>query len=156
MIGSIVCFLVVSKINIIRLNIPYNLIIVGLYTLLQGSSIANMVVTLSSYKINPDIISMVIKNAGYSILILVLTILLSFIPSKIIDLTSNPFGFSLQYILEILTVILFLDVLPWNSNLPYLKSVSESCTLILFTIYLIYDSQLVIGGKYKQRHYKTD
>ena len=156
MIGSICCALLINKVKAVRLKVPLNFIILSIYTLLQSIVTANMIVNATSKTTASVAYTWILKNVKYNLAILFMVILVSFIPSKILDVTYNPFGYASQHLLEAFSLIIFIDMLPQSVDVPYFKFFSNFIKLFLFSYYMLFESQRIIGGKFKQIEYKAD
>ena len=136
----------------LRLNAPWNVVVLGFFTICKSIFIAATAVSKSA---RPALINSIHDNLKVicTSFLLGIGILCSFIPSTAFDLTINPFGKYFIHVLQSLVLLLLVNPTFIKNGVPYVHPVSTILTITLFSLYLLYDCSLIAGGKHRVRAY---
>lgn len=119
---------------------PINFILLGVFTLLQS-----IMVGIFARLVDPELVYL---GAVHTLSVFLAITLYSFQPVPRYDLTN--FGGVLLVSLTSLTVATFLNAF---YSVPFVSNLLSASAAALFAIYLLYDTQLIVGGKHHKRKY---
>ena len=122
----------------LRFNFPINYLLLGVFTLCQSLSVGTLV---SFYRVKEVLLATL--QTGIAVLGLTLY---AFQPNPKFDLT--PFGSSLFVGLLLLLSTSILSIL--FPQLPMNQKVLSAGGAFLMGLFLVYDTQLIVGGKHKK------
>lgn len=124
----------------LRHQFPLNLLVLGVYTLCQSTILGTVTSTMDQ--------KLVCAGAMHTLVVFLGMTLFAFQPNPKYDLT--PFGTFLLNSLLALTVGV---VASSFFRIPITSSLWSGLSAILFSVYIAYDTQLIVGGRHKKRAY---
>lgn len=147
MVGSAICSYAVLFALIgnsrIRLQFPINVILLGIYTILQSITIG-----MFSLFFDPKLFCL---GSVHTLVAFAAITLYSFQPNPKLDLTSK--GAVLLTSLFAVTVGSFLGIF---FKMPLLDNLLSAALAIIFASYIAYDTQMIVGGKHHKHAYGKD
>ena len=127
----------------LRFKVPYNFALLSLFTFSQSISVATIV---SFYKVKQVLLAL--AQTGTAVLGLTLY---AFQPNPKYDLT--PFGSSLFLALTIFMMTTLMGI--FFPKVAMNEKILSGVGAFIFGLFLIYDTQLIVGGKHKKGQIST-
>jgi len=124
----------------LRYHFPLNLLVLGIYTLCQSTILGTVTSTMNQ--------KLVCAGSMHTLIVFLGMTLFAFQPNPKYDLT--PFGTLLLNSLLGLTVGVIASAF---FRIPLTSSLISGLSAVLFSVYIAYDTQLIVGGKHKKRAY---
>jgi len=129
--------------NLIKLSFQLHFLFTGLFTFTQSIIVG---VFSSLFELSSVILASTHTLSIFSILTLYL-----FQPNPTYDLTL--FGNTLLSICVSLIVSSILNIF---FQIPFIDNIKTGFFIILFVLYIMYDTQLIIGGKHHKKSYNSN
>lgn len=137
-IGSLAASMSLISIPNLRFRHPHNLIVLGVYTILQS-----LVVGAFCTQFDPRLVCL---GSLHTAVVFVAMTAFAFQPNPRYDLT--PFG---SFLLTALTSLVVGTFLSGILRVPLHNALISGVSAALMAAYVAYDTQLIVGGKHKKR-----